>query len=131
LLDRDPGTILRISAKTGEGVEEILDHVIRDIPPPSNGGDKMRALIFDSVFDQYRGVVCYLRVTDGNIRPGQRVAFFSNPGVLYEVLEVGIFRLDMLKREELVADGVQRALSRGHGAIRRAQGGAGKALLER
>jgi len=106
LLDRDPHSILRISAKTGQGVEEILDHVIRDIPPPPQGGDKTRALIFDSVFDQYRGVVCYLRVTDGDIRPGQHVAFFSNPGVQYEVLEVGIFRLDMLKRDYLIAGDV-------------------------
>jgi len=106
LLDRDPHSILRISAKTGQGVEEILDHVIRDIPPPPLGGDKTRALIFDSVFDQYRGVVCYLRVTDGDIRPGQHVSFFSNPGVPYEVLEVGIFRLDMLKRDALIAGDV-------------------------
>ena len=106
LLDLDPHSILRISAKTGQGVEEILDHVIRDIPPPPRGGDKTRALIFDSVFDQYRGVVCYLRVTDGDIRPGQHVAFFSNPGVQYEVLEVGIFRLDMLKRDALIAGDV-------------------------
>jgi len=106
LLDRDPSTILRISAKTGQGVEEILDHVIRDIPPPPQGGDKTRALIFDSVFDQYRGVVCYLRVTDGEIRPGQHVSFFSNPEVVYEVLEVGIFRIDMLKRDVLVAGDV-------------------------
>ncbi|HYV50713.1 MAG TPA: translation elongation factor 4 [Dongiaceae bacterium] len=106
LLDLDPHSILRISAKTGQGVEEIVDHVIRDIPPPPRGGDKTRALIFDSVFDQYRGVVCYLRVTDGDIRPGQHVAFFSNPGVQYEVLEVGIFRLDMLKRDALIAGDV-------------------------
>jgi GTP-binding protein LepA len=106
LLDRDPNTILRISAKTGQGVEEILDHVIRDIPPPPQGGDRMRALVFDSVFDQYRGVVCYLRVTDGEIRPEQHVAFFSNPEIVYEVLEVGIFRLDMLKRDALKAGDV-------------------------
>ena len=106
LLDRDPSTILRISAKTGQGVEEILDHVIRDIPPPPEGGDRMRALVFDSVFDQYRGVVCYLRVTDGEIRPEQHVAFFSNPEIVYEVLEVGIFRLDTLKRDALKAGDV-------------------------
>ena len=106
LLDRDPESILRISAKTGQGVEDILDHVIRDIPPPSEGGEKTRALIFDSVFDQYRGVVCYLRVTDGFVRPGQHVTFYSNPGVVYEALEVGIFRLDMLKRDRLQAGDV-------------------------
>ncbi|HET9235376.1 MAG TPA: translation elongation factor 4, partial [Candidatus Eisenbacteria bacterium] len=106
LLDRDPESILRISAKTGAGVEDILDHVIRDIPAPPPGDEKTRALIFDSVFDQYRGVVCYLRVTDGTVHPGQHVRFFSNPEVVYEVLEVGIFRLDMLKRERLVAGDV-------------------------
>jgi GTP-binding protein LepA len=101
LLDREPDSILRISAKTGQGVEDILSHVIRDIPPPAPGGAETRALIFDSVFDQYRGVVCYVRVMDGEIQPGEHVTFFSNPGVVYEVLEVGIFRLDMLKRDRL------------------------------
>jgi GTP-binding protein LepA len=106
LLGCEPGSILRISAKTGAGVENILDRVIRDVPPPSRGRDKTRALIFDSVFDQYRGVVCYVRVMDGALRPGRQVTFFSGPEMAYEVLEVGIFRLDMLKREQLVAGDV-------------------------
>ena len=66
----------------------------------------LRALIFDSVFDQFRGVVAYVRVVDGSLQRGQRVKFFSNPEEAYEVLEVGIFRLDMIKRDRLDAGDV-------------------------
>jgi GTP-binding protein LepA len=106
LLECEPESILRLSAKTGQGVAEVLDRVIRDVPPPPAGGEKTRALIFDSVFDQYRGVVCYVRVVDGSLRPGEHVTFFSNPDVVYEILDVGFFRLDMLKRDRLVAGDV-------------------------
>jgi GTP-binding protein LepA len=106
LLECEPDDILRISAKTGDGVEDLLEKVIRDVPPPPPGGEKIRALIFDSVFDQYRGVVAYVRITDGELRPGQEVTFFSNPEESYEVLEVGIFRLDMIKGQGLRAGDV-------------------------
>jgi GTP-binding protein LepA len=84
----------------------VLDRVIRDVPPPPEGEDKTRALIFDSVFDQYRGVVCYVRVVDGELRPGEHVKFFSNPDMVYEILDVGFFRLDMIKQDHLVAGDV-------------------------
>jgi GTP-binding protein LepA len=85
--------VLRISAKTGLGVEELLERVVRDIPPPAGDPDApARALIFDSKFDQYRGVVAVVRVVDGAIRPGDRVKFFST-GKVYEVEEVGRLRL--------------------------------------
>jgi len=106
LLDCEPGDVLRISAKTGEGVDGLLERVIRDVPPPSPGGEKTRALIFDSVFDQYRGVVAYVRVVDGELRPGQMVSFFSNRAERFEVQEVGTFRLDMIERPRLVAGDV-------------------------
>jgi len=106
LLDCDPDSILHISAKTGEGIDELLERVILDVPAHAKGCDTTRALIFDSVFDQYRGVVAYVRITDGSLFPGQRVSFFSNPGEVYEVAEVGIFRLDMIKSRELVAGDV-------------------------
>ncbi len=106
LLDVDPDTILRISAKTGMGVPEVLDRVIREVPPPDPGGDRTRALIFDSVFDQYRGVVAYVRMMDGELVPGEMVRFFSNPTEEYEVLEVGFFRLDMIRRDRLTAGDV-------------------------
>src|SRR5439155_482880 len=66
------------SAKQGIGIEDILDHVVHKIPPPS--GDPrapLRALVFDSHFDAYQGVVCYLRIVDGALRPGQRIRFMA------------------------------------------------------
>ena len=62
----DAGDVLRVSAKTGEGVEELLDVVCRDVPPPVGDADAPpRAMIFDSVYDIYRGVITYIRVIDG------------------------------------------------------------------
>ncbi len=106
LLECDPEEILHISAKTGEGVQEVLERIIRDVPAPRPGARATRALIFDSVFDQFRGVVAYVRVVDGVLALGQKVRFFANPGEEYEVLEVGIFRLEMIKRERLEAGDV-------------------------
>jgi len=106
LLDGEPEDVLRISAKTGDGVDRLLERVIRDIPPPPAGGGKTRALIFDSVFDQYRGVVAYVRVVDGELRPGQMVSFFANKSEKFEVQEVGTFRLEMIRRPQLVAGDV-------------------------
>ena len=106
LLDLEPEDVLRISAKTGEGVEGVLAAVVDRIPPPQVTDDPARALIFDSVFDQYRGVVAYVRVVDGKIKKGDRVYFHSNPEEFYEVLEPGIFRLDMIARKELEAGDV-------------------------
>src|SRR5688572_65092 len=71
LLGEEPGEILRMSAKTGEGVEDALEAIVRMIPPPAGSSDgPPRALIFDSVFDQYRGVVAYVRVVDGVFSSG-------------------------------------------------------------
>src|SRR5438094_5638205 len=74
LLGEEPGEVLRISAKTGEGIEDVLEAIVRRIPPPS--GDTAapaRALIFDSVFDQYRGVVAYVRVVHGSFSKGEAI----------------------------------------------------------
>jgi GTP-binding protein LepA len=82
--------ILRISAKTGEGVEKLLDEVVVRIPAPT--GDpaaRLRALIFDSYYDQYRGVVSSLRVVDGTLKSGQRVRFFQ-AGSVHEIEEIGV-----------------------------------------
>ncbi len=106
LTERNPEDILRISAKTGEGAKAVLARVIREIPPPSPGGEKTRALIFDSVFDQFRGVVAYVRVVDGELTVGRQVKFFANQSEIYDVLEVGIFRLDMIKKDRLQAGDV-------------------------
>jgi GTP-binding protein LepA len=87
--------VLRISAKTGLGVEDLLEQVIADIPSPSGDPDApLRALIFDSKFDQYRGVVAVVRVVDGAVRPGDAIRFLST-GRRYEVSEVGRLRLKL------------------------------------
>lgn len=83
--------ILCISAKTGENVDVLLERVIAKVPPPS--GDEaatLRALIFDAVYDEYRGVIAYVRVMDGSVKKGDKIAFYQN-GVQTEVTEVGIF----------------------------------------
>jgi GTP-binding protein LepA len=87
--------VLRMSAKTGLGVEDLLEQIIADIPPPSGNPDApLRALIFDSKFDQYRGVVALVRVVDGRIAPGDAIQFLST-GKRYEVTEVGRLRLKL------------------------------------
>jgi GTP-binding protein LepA len=89
------------SAKTGLGIEEILETVVARIPPPPNLSDeKLRTLIFDSIFDIYRGVVAYSRVFSGAIAPGQAVRLMST-GKSYEIKEVGIFTPKPLARESL------------------------------
>ena len=95
--------VCRISAKSGLGVPELLERVIADVPPPAGDPDApMRALIFDSRFDQYRGVVSLVRVVDGRVRAGERVHFLST-GKEYEVTEVGRLRLKLEPLTELHA----------------------------
>ncbi|RBM15929.1 elongation factor 4 [Prauserella sp. PE36] len=86
----EPSDVLRVSAKTGEGVKELIDEVVRQVPPPVGDSDApARALIFDSVYDTYRGVVTYIRVVDGKITPRERIKMMST-GATHELLEVGI-----------------------------------------
>ena len=86
----DPGDVLRVSAKTGHGVKELLDEVVARVPPPEGAADApARAMIFDSVYDTYRGVITYIRVVDGRITPRERIQMMST-GATHELLEVGI-----------------------------------------
>jgi GTP-binding protein LepA len=86
----EPDSVLRVSAKTGFGVRELLDEVVRVIPAPVGDADApARAMIFDSVYDTYRGVVTYIRVVDGKITPRERIKMMST-GATHELLEVGI-----------------------------------------
>ncbi|WP_084435854.1 translation elongation factor 4 [Aldersonia kunmingensis] len=86
----EPEEVLRVSGKTGEGVAELLDEVVRLIPAPEGNSDApARAMIFDSVYDTYRGVVTYVRVVDGKITPREKIAMMST-GATHELLEVGI-----------------------------------------
>src|SRR3954465_9732837 len=74
LLGEDPDSVRRISAKTGDGVTEILEELVKRVPPPSGDPDApARALIFDSEFDQYRGVIAYIRVVDGVFKKGEAI----------------------------------------------------------
>ncbi len=85
-----PDEILRVSAKTGQGVAEVLDEVVRVTPAPVGDADApARAMIFDSVYDTYRGVITYIRVVDGRITPRERIKMMST-GTTHELLEVGI-----------------------------------------
>jgi GTP-binding protein LepA len=82
--------VLRVSAKTGQGVTELLDKIVRDVPAPTGEpADPSRALIFDSVYDTYRGVVTYVRVKDGYLEARQRIRMMST-GETHELLEVGV-----------------------------------------
>jgi len=89
-----PDDVLRVSAKTGAGVAELLNEVVRQVPPPTGNADApARALIFDSVYDTYRGVITYIRVMDGRITPRERIKMMST-GTIHELLEVGIISPD-------------------------------------
>ncbi|TMQ50629.1 MAG: elongation factor 4 [Candidatus Eisenbacteria bacterium] len=95
--------VLRLSAKTGAGIEEVLEHVVADLPPPSGRPDgPFRALIFDSKFDPYRGVVALMRVVDGSVGVGGTIRFLST-GKTYDVAEVGRLRLGLEPQEVLEA----------------------------
>ena len=86
----EPGDVLRVSGKTGVGVTELLNAVIEQIPAPQGQGDApARAMIFDSVYDTYRGVVTYVRVVDGKLSPRQKIKMMST-GATHELLEIGI-----------------------------------------
>jgi GTP-binding protein LepA len=86
----EPTDVLRVSGKTGAGVADLLDHVVREVPAPRGDPDApARAMIFDSVYDIYRGVVTYVRVVDGKITPRERIAMMST-GATHDLLEVGI-----------------------------------------
>ncbi|WP_342318239.1 translation elongation factor 4 [Corynebacterium mayonis] len=101
----DPEEVMRVSGKTGEGVPELLDKLVELVPPPQSetGSDPdapARALIFDSVYDTYRGVVTYVRMMDGTLKPNQQVQMM-NTGVRHEILEVGVVSPTMKKTKGL------------------------------
>ena len=90
LIGVDPSEVLRVSGKTGEGVAELLDRIVAEVPAPSGEpAGATRAEIFDSVYDSYRGVVTYVRVVDGHLSKRERVKMMST-GATYELLELGV-----------------------------------------
>jgi GTP-binding protein LepA len=97
----EPSDVLRVSAKTGSGVRELLNEVVRLVPAPVGDADApARAMIFDSVYDTYRGVITYIRVVDGRITPRERIKMMST-GAVHELLEVGIVSPDPKPSEGL------------------------------
>ncbi len=94
---------LRVSAKTGEGVPALLEAVVRRVPPPSGDPDApTRALIFDSLYDPYRGVITYVRMVDGRVRKGDRIRMMVAAGVS-EAEEVGVFAPEAVATQELTS----------------------------
>ncbi|USQ88267.1 translation elongation factor 4 [Streptomyces phaeoluteigriseus] len=101
LIGCDPDDVLRVSAKTGIGVDALLDRVVRDVPAPVGVKDApARAMIFDSVYDSYRGVVTYVRVIDGQLNKRERIKMMST-GATHELLEIGVSSPEMTS-----ADGI-------------------------
>src|SRR5512132_2520119 len=102
-LELDGSEALAISAKHGTGVPEVLEAIVARIPPPKGDLDApLKALVFDSFYDSYQGVVVYVRLTDGRVRPGMRISLMSTERT-YEVQQVGVFSPDMRPVEELSA----------------------------
>ena len=103
LLGESPEDMRRISAKTGEGVEEVLEELIARVPPPAGDPEaEPRALIFDSEFDQYRGVVAYVRVVDGVFRRGEPIRAMAT-GTQADIDDIGFFTPQMTGADELCA----------------------------
>ncbi len=103
--------IIRASGKTGEGVPQVLDAVVERVPAP--GGDTsapLQALIFDSVYNPFRGIIAYFKIENGELRKGDKVKFF-NTGMEYEADEIGILKMDMSPRDRLQAGDVGYIIS--------------------
>ncbi|HJM12691.1 MAG TPA: translation elongation factor 4, partial [Candidatus Marinimicrobia bacterium] len=101
LIGCDPNEVIKVSAKDGSGIEDIFQVIIDQIPAPKNNdGAPLRALIFDSVYDNYKGAIPYVRVMDGVLKPGSHAKFFAHNNE-YDVSEVGHFVLSQIKANEL------------------------------
>ena len=95
----------RVSAKTGANVEQVLEEIVKLVPPPENHDDKpLRALIFDSVYDSYRGVIVYVRVMDGSIKPGDTMRMMAT-GAEFTVVETGYMRATSLEPTKGLSSG--------------------------
>ena len=101
LIGCDRSGIIRASGKTGEGIDEILRAVVERVPHPTGDKDApLQALIFDSVFNSFRGIIAYFKIENGSISKGDKVKFF-NTGMEYDADEVGVLKMDMIPRNKL------------------------------
>jgi GTP-binding protein LepA len=111
IIGTDPSDVLKVSAKTGVGVEDLLNQIVEEIPAPAGDPDAAsRALIFDSVYDTYRGVVTYVRVVDGRLSKRERTLMMST-GAVHETLEVGVISPEPTPTGGLVAGEVGYIIS--------------------
>ena len=111
MLGCDPDEILKVSAKTGEGVPAVLDAIVDRIPAPQGDPDApLQALIFDSVFNSYRGIIAYFRVMNGTMRTGDLVKFFAT-GKEYNADEIGVLQLKQVPRPSISAGDVGYIIS--------------------
>ncbi len=111
LLGCDKEEILAVSAKTGMGVEEVLHAILQRIPPPKGDPDApLQALVFDSVFNSFRGIIAYFRVYNGTLRTSDKVKFV-NSGQQYEADEIGALRLELSPEKEVAAGNVGYIIS--------------------
>ena len=102
LIGADPDEILLVSAKEGIGVPELLEEIVKRVPPPKGDRDgPLRALIFDSYYDRYRGAIPSVRVVDGVLKPGMKIFFASGSRDAYEVAEVGVNQLRQVETDSL------------------------------
>src|SRR5690625_7461018 len=96
LVGCEVGEVLQVSGKTGRGVPELLDHVVATVPPPVGDADApARAMIFDSVYDTFRGVVTYVRGVDGELKPRERIEMMSTHADS-ALLEIGVISPDFV-----------------------------------
>ena len=111
LLGCRPEDILLASGKTGQGVKEVLDAIVERIPAPSGDPDApLQALIFDSVFNSFRGIIAYFKVMNGSIKPGDKVKFVST-GKEYDADEIGVLKMKMHPRQEIPCGSVGYIIS--------------------
>ena len=111
LIGCDREDILRCSARTGEGVPEILEAIVKRIPAPKGDPDApLQALIFDSVFNSFRGIIAYFRIMNGTIHTGENVKFF-NTGMEYDADEIGVLQMKQVPKKELSAGNVGYIIS--------------------
>ena len=121
----------RISAKTGENIQEVMERIVTDIPAPGgNENDPLRALIFDSYYDAYRGVIVYVRIKDGQVRPGDTIRMMATGGE-FNVVECGFLRATTLEPAEALYAGEVGYIAASIKDVRQARGGDTVTLKER